>query len=120
MGGLAFVGGAVKLAAVMGLLLLTLRMVGRLNGRPAAAARTDAVRVVTRSSLGRNASLVVVRVGAKDMVLGVTDHGVNLLSEVAVADAGPEDATPAGTPGAGDRQPWRDLLDTVRDRTVRR
>lgn len=119
MGGLALMGGAVKLALVMGLLFVTLRLVGRVNGRTGSRPG-DPVRVVSRSALGRRASLVVVRVGARQLVLGVTEQCVNVVTEVAAAGDPEEEAAPAGTPAAGEHPSWRELLETVRERTVRR
>ena len=114
------VGTIIKIGLVFGLLLLTLRMVGRLNGRTGSPVARESVRVVGRSSLGRNSSLVVVQLGQKHYVLGVTEQAVNLLTEVMVDDADPVEPAPARTPAAGDRPTWRELLESVRERTVRR
>ena len=115
------VGSIVKVAATFGLLFVTLRVVGRLNGtRPRAGGRANRqhrpVELVARSSLGRSASVAVVRLGERCFALGVTEQHINLL---AVVDVDLSDPEPAGTLAPETRPSWRDLVENLRERTVR-
>ena len=83
--------------------------------------RGPQLELVARKPLGRNASIAVVRVGDRSLVVGVTDHQVTNLGEV--DDTGidlDEDSTwtvssgPNGPPSA-----WKTMLDQMRNRTVR-
>lgn len=90
---------AVSLAAVLGLLWWLARRTG---GRPGAGkgkagrggllrARTSIpLAVVGRQSLGGRTSVALVAVGERRLLLGVSEHGVTLLTEVE-----PEPAEPA-------------------------
>ena len=70
----------VAVAVVIGLLLLTARLTRRV-GAKGTTKGADAVRLVSRQPLTRNASIAVVQSGGKTLVLGVTDNMVTLLSE---------------------------------------
>ncbi|QDW28898.1 flagellar biosynthetic protein FliO [Arthrobacter sp. KBS0702] len=83
---------AVALGAVLGLIWLLQRRLGKGPGRRRADA---ALSVVSRQSLGQRASVVVVDAGGHRFLLGVTDHAVNVLHtgdipEEAVEDLAPE------------------------------
>ncbi|RYB94246.1 hypothetical protein EUA93_07755 [Nocardioides oleivorans] len=68
----------VSLAIVVGLMLLLARLVGKRYG-----ARDGApVQVLHRQPLSRSASVAVVTVGGRVLVLGTTDHQVSLLTEL--------------------------------------
>ena len=124
MGDLNVVGTLIKVAITFGLLFVTLRVVGRLNGsRPrlgsggGRGARVERpVELVARSSLGRSASVAIVRLGQRCFALGVTDQHINLIAEVEIDLSTPE---PAGTQAPETRPSWRDLVENLRDRTVR-
>lgn len=93
-----------SLAVVLGLLWFVARTSSRRFGGPA----RSVVRVVARQSLARAASLAVVEVGERVLVVGVSENGVNLLteldpSELSVAAAEPEVA-PAAIAVPGDRR----------------
>jgi len=86
--------------------------------------RKAPVEVLARHGLSRGASVTVVRLGGRGLVLGVTDQHVTLLTEIdpAELDAAPDEqpAGPAG-PGIGPGTlPWKVALEQLRDRTVRR
>ena len=103
--------------------------------------RKAPVEVITRHGLSRGASVAVVRLGGRALVLGVTEHQVSLLTEIdpAELEAPPDDdpggwgvsprqgrreppksAGPAG-PGIGSGAlPWKVALEQLRERTVRR
>ena len=77
-----------SLGVVLGLLLLAAK-VARRNGRSlripglgAIGGRTEpTIKVVERHSITRSASLAVVQVGERTLVVGVTEHGVSLLTD---------------------------------------
>jgi flagellar biogenesis protein FliO len=111
---------AASLGAVLGLLLFIGR--GR-TGRLLRGRRTAApLEILARQGLARSAAVVVVRAGDRGLVLGVTDTHVSMLAEVD-PDTMDIDLRAAGTPpdqGPSPRPAWRDALDSMRDRTVRR
>jgi flagellar protein FliO/FliZ len=67
-----------SLAVVVGLLLVTVKM-GARRFRPRQGA---AVRVVHRQALSRSTAVAVVEVGGRTLVLGTTEHQVNVLAEL--------------------------------------
>lgn len=69
------------LAVVLGLLWWLARRTG--GGKPRAKVTT--VSVVGRQSLGRHSGVAVVEVEGRRLLLGVTDQGVSLLTELGVA-----------------------------------
>lgn len=93
------------------------------------ARRKAPVEVIARHGLSRGASVTVVRLGGRALVLGVTEHQVSLLTEMDPAeldappeaiDGGSSTAGPAG-PGIGaGALPWKVALEQLRERTVRR
>ncbi|HCB04028.1 MAG TPA: hypothetical protein DEQ43_07250 [Nocardioides bacterium] len=92
----------VSLAIVLGLLLLCARFAGRrFQGR-----RDALVQVVHRQQIGRHASVSVVNVSGRLLVLGTTDQEVRLLTELdpdeLAEDDEPAEAVPAQLPVAGD------------------
>ncbi|HVM41057.1 MAG TPA: flagellar biosynthetic protein FliO [Acidimicrobiia bacterium] len=83
------------------------------------------IEVVARQQLGRNASIALVRVGASELLVGVTDQQVNLITEtdsVVLEDQGTDwTPYPGGAPaGVTPSQAWRDVVERLRERTVRR
>ena len=139
---------AVSLAIVIGLMVLIagfMRKRGLVVGAGGSAGRRSstpvAIDLVNRRHLGRQAQVAVVRTAGRLLVLGVTDHQVTLLAERAADEI---DATPTsdievldvGADGSGTMGPqrtgsptvaashpgpaWKTMLDTMRDRTVRR
>ena len=91
--------------------------------------RKAPVEVIARHGLSRGASVTVVRLGGRALVLGVTEHQVSLLTELdpaeldAPADAIDPGSSSAGTAGPGigsGSLPWKVALEQLRERTVRR
>lgn len=89
--------------------------------------------LVSRQPLGKTASVAVVRVGDRTLLLGVTDSEIRLLSELGgpVGEIQPdaaavaEERETARQPLAlvepvADAQPPMSVLDVLRERTVRR
>lgn len=67
-----------SLAVVVGLMLLLAKLVGKRYGARAGAP----VQVLHRQPLSRSASVAVVTVGSRVLVLGATDQQVSLLTEL--------------------------------------
>ena len=79
-----------SLAVVVGLMLLLARLVGKRYGTRAGAP----VQVLHRQPLSRSASVAVITVGGRVLVVGTTDHQVSLLTEL--------DPDELGEPGSED------------------
>jgi flagellar protein FliO/FliZ len=129
-----------SLAVVLGVMWALSRVV-----RGHGTVRTVPVDVVSRAPLGRRSSVVVVRVGDRGVLLGVTDHQVSLLGDIELPGPAPVaqrrtavDLSDAiGSPGPGDPGPpaddvagalagsmlslrtWRQAGVALRERTVR-
>jgi flagellar protein FliO/FliZ len=90
-----------SLAVVFGLIWL----VARTSTRRFGGAARSMVRVVARQPLARSASLAVVEVGERVLVVGVSEHGVSLLTEMDPAELPAPEAeaapsAPSPVPGA--------------------
>jgi flagellar protein FliO/FliZ len=114
-----------SLAVVIGLMWVAanvLRKRGFSGVAGRRAVRGPQVELLARRPLGRNASITVVRVGDRTLVIGVTDHQVTKLGEVEFEDIDlNEDATwtaPSG--GTSPASAWKTMLDQMRNRTARR
>jgi flagellar protein FliO/FliZ len=120
---------AVSLAVVLGLLAFAARAASR-RGLGTAPGRSGArVEVVARQGLGRNTSVVIVRAAERALVLGVTETSIALLADadLSVLDVTTDDPDPAapgmvrsGGPLSARPSAWKDTLEMLRDRTVRR
>jgi flagellar protein FliO/FliZ len=86
--------------------------------------RNPPVEIIARHGLSRGASITVVRLGGRGLVLGVTEHKVSLLTEIEAAELDtPNDDTVGVTAGPGigpGSPPWKIALEQLRERTVRR
>ncbi len=81
---------ALALGCVFGLLWWAgRRMAGTPAGRRARAASLD---VVARQSVGQKASVALIEVEGRRLLLGVSEHGVTLLTEVAPAPVAQDEA----------------------------
>ena len=85
------------------------------------------VEILARRGLGRSAQVAVVRAGGRTMVLGVTEQHVTMLGEadldleeISVLPDGVQGTDSPGTADGRFSSPWKMMLDTVRDKTVRR
>ena len=111
---------------VLGLMILAGKVVrnrglvgSRRNGRAT-------IEVVARQPFGKSASVAIVKAAGKALVLGVTETSITVLAE-ADPDALDIDLTQSeaqwtAPPGGDTRpsQPWKTLLEQLRERTVRR
>jgi len=68
---------AVSLAVVIGMIWALSKVTRRWS-----PTRSAAIQVVSKVSLSKRSSLIVVGVGDRGMLLGVTDHGITQLGEV--------------------------------------
>ncbi|MFC5381517.1 FliO/MopB family protein [Aquipuribacter nitratireducens] len=129
------------LLAVLGTVWLLTRVARARGG--AGTPTGHRLRVVTRASVGRRASVVSVDAGDRVLVLGVTDGAVRLLAEQPALPVTDDPAAPVERstvapgvvePGAAvvpsprspvagsllDAATWRSVVQVARDRTVRR
>jgi flagellar protein FliO/FliZ len=142
----SFVSGSRGSAAGAAAGLTAEEVPGRRALRRNKARRRNRLEVLARQSLGKNASVAVVRVGNRTLIVGVTDMAVQLLSEVdasvfddndelALSAQSSESAQPLQAAQTAQGMPMRDfelaasggssasgvsVLDLLRERTVRR
>ena len=89
----------VALGAVLGLMWLLQRRLGKGTGRR----RADrALTIVSRQSVGQKASVVVVDAAGQRFLLGVTEHAVNVLHTGDIPAEAEEPAVPETRRGAGE------------------
>lgn len=110
----------VSLAIVLALMaalawVLRNRMVPGIR-RPTAP--RDTLQVVARHALSRSASVAVVRAADRALVIGISDSGVTLLTEIDPATLDTED--PEAPSPLIEGPSWRGFVDTLRERSVRR
>jgi flagellar protein FliO/FliZ len=87
--------------------------------------RGPQLELVARRPLGRNASIAVVRVGDRSIVVGVTDHQVTNLGEIDATELDNIDLNEGNTWTVSSGAPssisaWTTMLDQMRKRTARR
>jgi flagellar protein FliO/FliZ len=116
----------ISLGFVIGLMWFAARVVRRrgLGGAASGARRSNvSVDIVARRTLGRNASIAIVRTGNQAMVIGVTDHMVTKLADtdldaIELDNAGDQWTAPASGP-TGPAPSWKAMLNQMRDKTAR-
>lgn len=107
----------VSLGVVIGLMVLAGRVMqgrARVGGRKTGAN----IEVLGRHTVGRNASVTIVKAAGKALVLGVTEKSVTVLAELDPAELTVEDEPAPTTTPAGLN--WQSFLQSLRERTVRR
>ena len=128
----------ISLGVVLGLMWVAARVLARQSGgRATRTSKPVPIQVLARSSLSKNSSVAVVSAAGKALIVGITDQSVTLLGEgdldaltttevedpattiTAAARTRSPWAVP-GQPGAAAFSPWTAIVDTLRDRTVRR
>ena len=129
----------ISLAVVLGLMAVAAKLLARKGGgRLSRVSKPVPIEVLARHSLTKNSSVAVISAAGKALIVGVTDAQVTLLGEGDLADMlAPTEAedpaatitaaartrspwTAPGKTGAAAFSPWTAMLDTLRDRTVRR
>jgi len=120
-----FVRLIISLGVVIGLMwiaanVLRKRGIAGTGGSRKASAGPE-VELVARKPLGRNASIAVVRVGDRSMLVGVTEQQVTNLGDVEFADVELyEDNTWTVSSGAtSPASAWKTMLEQMRSRTAR-
>ena len=118
----------VSLGVVIGLMWFAARVVRRRGlggvGRARPGVPACQVDVLARRTLGRNASIAVVRTGKQAMVVGVTDHMVTKLADTDLdADRARRTRRANGRllrkGRTGPTPSWKAMLDQLRDKTAR-
>ena len=115
---------AVSLGVVFALMALAGRVLRRRGLGTKGTGATSRIEVLARQGLGRTASVQLVRIGGKTLVLGVTETQVSVLgeadpllleAELALEQAGvaSKDEDKPVPPG------WGPLLELLKDRTAR-
>lgn len=91
------------LAVVLVLLVVFMRWLERQTGRTRRTKgdATVPMSVMARLPLGKGTSVQVVRVGSQVLALGVTDHNVSVLTDLAPADLDQESAVVTRGPSVG-------------------
>lgn len=130
----------ISLGVVLGLMALAARLLARQTkgGRLARHIKPVPIEVLARHNLGKNSSVAVVHAAGKALIVGVTDSQVTLLAEgdpqaltppeqeedpattITAAARTRSPWTAPGTTGAAAFSPWTAMLETLRERTVRR
>jgi flagellar protein FliO/FliZ len=91
---------AVRVAVSLGVVLGLFWLVARAGSRRFSGGTRNLVRVRGRQSLSRTSSLAVVEVGSRVLVVGVSDGGVRLLTELDPTELDVVDEQPEQGPGA--------------------
>ncbi|MGE0879203.1 MAG: flagellar biosynthetic protein FliO [Acidimicrobiia bacterium] len=122
----------VSLGLVLGLMAVAAWAI-RKRGTLSRITGQSNLEVLARQPLGRSSSMVVVRVGEKAIVLGVTEQHVSVLTEAEASAFAPKAATidldggsyaGPGTArdaaGSGEEKTRTSFVDALREKTVRR
>ena len=115
-----------SLGIVVGLMWFAARVVRKRGFGIGGVSRRPGVQidVIARRTLGKNASIAIVRAGDQAMIVGVTDNQITKLADAdleqidlanaesqwTAAPQGPDGPTPS----------WKAMLEQLRDRTARR
>jgi flagellar protein FliO/FliZ len=112
-------GVVLALMALAGRFLASRQSGGRLL---AARPRNAAIRVLGRHGVGRTASVTLVQVGGRVLLLGVTESSIQVLRELAEEELAQDTEPPdlASQPAAPKFVSVAALLDLARERTTRR
>jgi flagellar protein FliO/FliZ len=112
----------VSLAVVFGLMLVAGRVLRR-RAVPGGAAvgRGTRIEVLARQGLTRSASVALVRVGGKSLVLGITDASVSVLGEADadLVELELQQMVQEAESRSAARPDWKSLVEMARERTVR-
>ena len=121
---LSLLGRLVFSLAVVLILMALLARVLRNRTMPGigrAPMRRDMLQILARQQLSRSASIAVVEAAGRALIVGVTDSGINLLSEIDPESLEPAetevDGATVGTPTA---PTWSGFIEALRERSVRR
>ncbi len=86
-----------RLVWVMGVMILVAGgayFFARKYGRPGQSQQTQ-IKILTQYYVGPKKSLAIVRVAGESMLVGITDHSINLIKSLSLLDEEVPEATPA-------------------------
>lgn len=98
---------------VFSLLALLYWAAHRINGRSGFGRRSGRIEILERLPLGEKRSLLLVRVGREQMLIGATSHSITILSPVEGQEPDAEPAA-ATVPGPDLKGTFRNLLEALR------
>jgi len=132
----------ISMGVVLGLMWVLAKVMRNRTGmlKPVRGKRDKAqIEIIARQQLGRNTGLAVVRMGSKVFALGMTEQSVTQLGELESLDfaidldeelksitetsstTGPSANTwTAETGSSSSGSPWKNALDAMRERTLRK
>jgi flagellar biosynthetic protein FliO len=116
----------ISLAVVIGLMWVAANVLRKRGFTGVASKRSSGpeVELISRRPLGRNASIAVVRIGDRSLLVGVTEHQVTNLGDFEMTELDLDEATtwtvPSGANGNSPATAWKTVLDQMRNRTARR
>ncbi|MGD0440436.1 MAG: flagellar biosynthetic protein FliO [Acidimicrobiales bacterium] len=122
--GRTLVALAVVLLVVWGLSRLARRSQGSGFAKRVGAPPGARLEVLGRKPLSRTTSVAIVRVGGRNLVVGVTPQSVTLISEIPASELEPAGEMPADTPWKAESMKtpmaWDATISKLRELTVRR
>jgi flagellar protein FliO/FliZ len=110
----------VSLVVVFGLMALAARAVRRRGLTGGGTSATTRIEVLARQGLGRTSSVQLVRVAGRTLVLGVTEHTVQVLGDADPLLLAAEQALVPALTEARPTPGWGPLLEALKERTARR
>lgn len=116
----------VSLGIVVGLMWFAARVVRKRGLGIGGTSRRPGVQidVIARRTLGKNASIAIVRAGDQALIVGVTDNQITKLADADLEQidlASAESQWTATSQGPDGPTPsWKAMLEQLRDRTARR
>ena len=90
--------------------LFTKYVAGRGIGTVNLSGSQDRFKVLSRLSLGRDQSAVLVKAGEKYLLLGVAPSGITLLAELTAEEAASWEPPPAGQEGTGFKEAFLTIM----------
>jgi flagellar protein FliO/FliZ len=115
-----------SLAIVIGLMWYAARVLRKRGIGMGGNSRRPGVHidVIARRTLGKNASIAIVRAGDQALIVGVTDNQITKLADADLSQIDLAEAegqwTAASQGPDGPTPSWKAMLDQLRDRTARR
>jgi flagellar protein FliO/FliZ len=116
---MASTGMALRMVISLAVVLCLLFVLARFTRRGRPRGKGPQMAVLSRTSVGSKASVAVVQLGERALVVGVTEQSVTLLSEATVAELAPEaDEEPATAVAAVEAPSADAVVNGVRVRRV--
>lgn len=106
---------------VFGLMWASARVMRRRGfGSPINTPPHAEIQILDRKGVGKSAAIAVVRVGSKDIIVGITDNQVSNLGETEPDLFAELEAEVTRTSQLANGPTWTTLLNNVREKTVRK